>query len=188
MDFSLPSLRYLATGFSWPSLRWLVKEDQEMKLKGDKEVDATVDKEVEVNGEEDVEAKCEKESESKARGERNQKLSTEGGSKAREERHSQVDTQLETNKVDLEEEFNKDNQEVHANKEVEGEERPKHNEGNKVYVLVQVVLVAGLLIELGKDLVKEDNKALTPTLFGESTASSMISPQPLNVAIWNRQR
>ena len=75
-----------------------------------------------------------------------------------------------------------------ANKKVEGEERPKHNEGNKVYVLVQVVLVAGLLIELGKDLVKEDNKALTPTLFGESTASSMISPQPLNVAIWNRQR
>ena len=47
-----------------------------------------------------------------------------------------------------------------ANKKVEGEERPKHNEGNKVYVLVQVVLVAGLLIELGKDLVKEDNKAL----------------------------
>ena len=47
-----------------------------------------------------------------------------------------------------------------ANKKVEGEERPKHNESNKVYVLVQVVLVAGLLIELGKDLVKEDNKAL----------------------------
>ena len=47
-----------------------------------------------------------------------------------------------------------------ANKEVEGEECPKHNESNKVYVLVQVVLVAGLLIELGKDLLKEDNKAL----------------------------
>ena len=141
MEFSLPSLRHLVSGFRWPSLTWLAKEDEEVELKGDKEVEAMVDQEVEVNGDKeveatadkeeeatadkeeevkgdkDVEAKWQKESESEARGDRNQKLSTEGGvSKAREERHGQVDTQLETNKVGLEEEFDKDNQELDANK------------------------------------------------------------------------
>ena len=80
-----------------------------------------------------------------------------------------------------------------TDQEVEGEEGSEHDEGHEEEVAHHTVLVHGLLVQL--ELEEQIRKSLpdgsksmsclTPTL---STASSMMSIQPLNVAIWNKDR
>lgn len=78
-----------------------------------------------------------------------------------------------------------------TDQQIEGEETSENNKEDKIHVHVDAVLPMRLLVQLNKNyntIINDEKYFLRLLTLTMSTASSIISIQPLNVAIWKRAK
>ena len=78
-----------------------------------------------------------------------------------------------------------------TDQQIEGEETSENNKEDKIHVHVDAVLSMRLLVQLNKNyntIINDEKYFLRLLTLTMSTASSIISIQPLNVAIWKRAK